>query len=149
MPPGCAPEPSGRSSKAASRRSIWTPTSAQIDEILESAGAERDDDGSIIALRTVTRDGPSRPTSGRSVPARVLQNFTNGLLTLHGQNDQLRLMRAEEQRSALDRFAGVGAVLERYRKLRDEWLIARRISLTVPTVPGNGAGGRPAEVRHC
>ena len=103
------------------------PTSAQIDEILESAGAERDDDGSIIALRTVTRDGPSRAyLGGRSVPARVLQNFTNGLLTLHGQNDQLRLMRAEEQRSAVDRFAGVGAVLERYRKLRDEWLIARR-----------------------
>ncbi|MEI7518740.1 MAG: DNA repair protein RecN, partial [Mycobacteriaceae bacterium] len=52
--------------------------------------------------------------------------FTTGLLTLHGQNDQLRLMRSDEQRGALDRFAGVAAPLERYRKLRDEWLIARR-----------------------
>lgn len=101
-------------------------TCAQSDEILESAGGDRDDDGSIIALRTVTRDGPSRAfLGGRSVPARVLQNFTNGLLTLHGQNDQLRLMRAEEQRGALDRFADVESVLERYRKLRDEWLTAR------------------------
>ena len=102
-------------------------TAAQIDEILESSGADRDDDGSIIALRTVSREGPSRAyLGGRSVPAKALSTFTNGLLTLHGQNDQLRLMRAEEQRGALDRFAEVEALLERYRKLRDEWLIARR-----------------------
>ncbi|MGB8795388.1 MAG: DNA repair protein RecN, partial [Mycobacterium sp.] len=47
-------------------------------------------------------------------------------LTLHGQNDQLRLMRPDEQRGALDRFAAVGARLERYRKLRDAWRSARR-----------------------
>jgi DNA repair protein RecN (Recombination protein N) len=100
---------------------------ARIGEILDSSGADRDDDGSIIALRTVNRDGPSRAyLGGRSVPAKSLTAFTNGLLTLHGQNDQLRLMRPDEQRAALDRFAGVGTALERYRKLRDEWLTARR-----------------------
>ena len=102
-------------------------TATQIDEILDSSGAERDDDGTVIALRTVSRDGPSRAyLGGRSVPARSLTSLTNGLLTLHGQNDQLRLMRPDEQRGALDRFAGVAVILERYRKLRDEWLIARR-----------------------
>ena len=103
------------------------PTAAQIVEILESSGADRDDDGSIIALRTVNRDGPSRAyLGGRSVPAKTLTTFTNGLLTLHGQNDQLRLMRPDEQRAALDRFAGAAPVVERYRTLRDEWLVARR-----------------------
>lgn len=98
-----------------------------IDEILDASGAERDDDGSIIALRTVSREGPSRAyLGGRSVPAKSLAALTSGLLTLHGQNDQLRLMRPEEQCAALDRFAGVEVALERYRKLRDEWLIARR-----------------------
>ncbi len=102
-------------------------TAAEINEILESSGAERDDDGSIIALRTVSKDGPSRAyLGGRSVPARTLTGFTTGLLTLHGQNDQLRLMRPDEQRAALDRFAGVAAAVERYRKLRDEWMVARR-----------------------
>ncbi|MCX6482047.1 MAG: DNA repair protein RecN [Mycobacterium sp.] len=102
-------------------------TGAAIDEILDSSGADRDDDGSVIALRSVSRDRPSRAyLGGRSVPAKTLTTFTTGLLTLHGQNDQLRLMRADEQRGALDRFAGVAAPLERYRKLRDEWLIARR-----------------------
>ncbi|MCB0940609.1 MAG: DNA repair protein RecN [Mycobacterium sp.] len=102
-------------------------TAAQVDDILDSSGADRDDDGSIIALRSVSREGPSRAyLGGRSVPAKSLTTFTNGLLTLHGQNDQLRLMRPEQQRGALDRFAGVDARLERYRKLRDEWQIARR-----------------------
>ncbi|WP_099243547.1 DNA repair protein RecN, partial [Mycobacterium sp. shizuoka-1] len=102
-------------------------TAAQIDEILDSSGAERDDDGSIIALRSVSRDGPSRAyLGGRSVPAKSLTTFTTGLLTLHGQNDQLRLMRPDEQRAALDRFAGVDAKVERYRKLRDQWQLARR-----------------------
>jgi DNA repair protein RecN (Recombination protein N) len=100
---------------------------AQIDEMLDASGAERDEDGSIIASRSVSRDGPSRAyLGGRSVPAKSLSGFTNELLTLHGQNDQLRLMRPDEQRGALDRFAAVGARLERYRKLRDAWQSARR-----------------------
>ncbi|MBO0866791.1 MAG: DNA repair protein RecN, partial [Mycobacterium sp.] len=100
---------------------------AQIDDILDASGAERDEDGSVIALRSVSRDGPSRAyLGGRSVPAKSLSGFTAQLLTLHGQNDQLRLMRADEQRAALDRFAEVGARLERYRKLRDAWQSARR-----------------------
>ncbi|MEM6107670.1 DNA repair protein RecN [Mycobacterium sp. 050272] len=100
---------------------------AQLDEMLDASGGERDEDGSVIALRSVSREGPSRAyLGGRSVPAKSLGDFTTGLLTLHGQNDQLRLMRPEEQRGALDRFAKAGTALERYRKVRDAWLTARR-----------------------
>ena len=100
---------------------------AQLDTMLDVSGAERDEDGSVIALRSVSRDGPSRAyLGGRSVPAKSLSGFTTELLTLHGQNDQLRLMRPEEQRGALDRFAAAGPACERYRKLRDAWLSARR-----------------------
>jgi DNA repair protein RecN (Recombination protein N) len=102
-------------------------TAARLDRMLDASGAERDEDGSVIALRSVSRDGPSRAyLGGRSVPAKSLSGFTAELLTLHGQNDQLRLMRPEEQRGALDRFAGARPALERYRKLRDAWLSARR-----------------------
>lgn len=100
--------------------------SGRVDEILESSGAERDDDGSVIAARSVSRDGPSRAyLGGRSVPAKSLSGFTTELLALHGQNDQLRLMRPDEQRAALDRSVDLGAQLTRYRRLRDEWLSAR------------------------
>src|SRR3954469_8742225 len=99
----------------------------RIDEILDSSGADRDDDGSVIAARSVSRDGPSRASlGGRSVPAKSLSTFTNELLALHGQNDQLRLMRPEEQRAALDRFIDIESPLKRYRRLRDDWLDARR-----------------------
>ncbi|MCK0173906.1 DNA repair protein RecN [Mycolicibacterium sp. F2034L] len=99
----------------------------RVDDILDSSGAERDDDGSVIAARSVSRDGPSRAyLGGRSVPAKTLSTFTAELLTLHGQNDQLRLMRPEEQRSAVDRFAGVDKPLQRYRAAREAWLTARR-----------------------
>jgi len=102
-------------------------TIVKLDDMLDASGAERDEDGSVIALRSVSRDGPSRAyLGGRSVPAKSLGDFTAGLLTLHGQNDQLRLMRPEEQCGALDRFAKAGPALERYSKLRDAWLSARR-----------------------
>lgn len=99
----------------------------RVEEILDSSGAERDDDGSVIAARSVSRAGPSRAfLGGRSVPAKSLSSFTAQVLTLHGQNDQLRLMRPDEQRAALDRFADVDKPLARYRSVRDEWLTARR-----------------------
>jgi DNA repair protein RecN (Recombination protein N) len=103
------------------------PVAADIAEILDSSGAVRDDDGSVIAARSVSRSGPSRAyLGGRSVPAKSLSTFTTELLTLHGQNDQLRLMRPDEQRAALDRYADVGERLDLYRKLRNDWLQARR-----------------------
>jgi DNA repair protein RecN (Recombination protein N) len=101
--------------------------SVRVDDILDSSGAERDDDGSVIAARSVSKDGPSRAyLGGRSVPAKSLSTFTTELLALHGQNDQLRLMRPDEQRGALDRFIDGDARLARYRSIRDEWLAARR-----------------------
>jgi DNA repair protein RecN (Recombination protein N) len=100
---------------------------SHVDEILESSGADRDDDGSVIATRSVSRHGPSRAyLGGRSVPAKSLSTFTTELLALHGQNDQLRLMRPEEQRGSLDRSVDIESQLKRYRRVRDDWLEARR-----------------------
>ncbi|WP_338891886.1 DNA repair protein RecN [Rhodococcus sovatensis] len=100
----------------------------EVEKVLESAGAQRDEDDSIIALRTVNADGRSRAhLGGRSVPAAILSGFTDSLLTVHGQNDQLRLLRADRQLDALDRFAGdsVSTPLKKYRAARAEWLAAR------------------------
>ncbi|MBS1696607.1 MAG: DNA repair protein RecN [Actinobacteria bacterium] len=106
---------------------VGADVAVRVDGFLDSSGAERDDDGSVIAARTVSRDGPSRAyLGGRSVPAKSLSGFTAELLTLHGQNDQLRLMRPDEQRVALDRFATVDKLVQRYRVAREAWLTARR-----------------------
>ncbi|GGK32305.1 DNA repair protein RecN [Nocardia camponoti] len=101
---------------------------AAIVDVVESAGAEFDEDGSVIALRTVNSDGRSRAhLGGRGVPAAVLSEFTSRLLTVHGQNDQLRLQRPEQQLAALDQFAGdgVAGLLRKYQVHRRAWLDAR------------------------
>ncbi|MBF6440116.1 DNA repair protein RecN [Nocardia cyriacigeorgica] len=101
---------------------------AEVAEVLEAAAAERDDDGSVIAIRTVGNDGRSRAhLGGRGVPASVLSDFTAPLLTVHGQNDQLRLQRPDQQLSALDQFAAdtVGPLLRKYQQHRRAWLDAR------------------------
>ena len=100
------------------------PSDAQVAEILDSAGAQRDDDDTVIAARSVGSDGRSRAhLGGRSVPVGVLGQFTTSLLTIHGQNDQLRLLKPEHQRDALDRFGGkpVAKVFAEYARAREAW----------------------------
>ncbi|WP_232668842.1 DNA repair protein RecN [Pseudonocardia sp. TRM90224] len=92
--------------------------------VADEVGADADDDGTLIAIRTVGADGRSRAhLGGRSVPVGVLGRLAEATLAVHGQNDQLRLLRPAEQRALLDRFAGdaVGSPLERYRAVRAEW----------------------------
>lgn len=93
-------------------------------DLAAEAGAEPDEDGSLIAMRTVGSDGRSRAhLGGRSVPVGVLGELSEHLIAVHGQNDQLRLMQPAEQRAVLDRFAGqpVAGPLAEYRALREEW----------------------------
>jgi len=98
---------------------------SELDRLAEDAGANLDEDGSLIAVRTVAADGRSRAhLGGRSVPVGVLSELTDGLIAVHGQNEALRLLRPAEQRAVLDRFAGdaVGTPLARYKRVRAEWL---------------------------
>ncbi len=98
-------------------------------KVAADAGAEPDEDGSLIAVRTVTADGRSRAhLGGRSVPNAVLSELAEQALAVHGQNDQLRLLRSGEQRAVLDRFAGepVLHVLADYQRVRAEWADAVR-----------------------
>ncbi|HMA47143.1 MAG TPA: AAA family ATPase, partial [Frankiaceae bacterium] len=77
-----------------------------VAERAREAGAELDD-GALLVGRTLTAEGRSRAhLGGRSVPAGLLGELTDGLLAVHGQSDQQRLLRPSEQRAALDRFAG-------------------------------------------
>jgi DNA repair protein RecN (Recombination protein N) len=82
------------------------------------AGAELDEDGSLVVLRTVAVEGRSRAfLGGRGVPQGVLAELADDLVTVHGQSDQARLRSPARQRQALDAFAGAdhGATLATYR----------------------------------
>ncbi|TYP81980.1 DNA repair protein RecN [Blastococcus xanthinilyticus] len=88
------------------------------------AGADPDDDGSLILARTVSAEGRSRAyLGGRSVPVGVVAELAENLLAVHGQTDQLRLSRPAEQRRALDRYAGADhlGLLDSYRTAYQRW----------------------------
>ena len=98
----------------------------EVARLAQDAGASLDEDGSLIAVRTVAADGRSRAhLGGRSVPVGVLGELTDALIAVHGQNEALRLLRPAEQRAVLDRFAGeaVAGSLAGYRRVRAEWLL--------------------------
>src|SRR5690606_14164626 len=74
--------------------------------------------------RTVTAEGRSRAhLGGRSVPVSVLADLGQEAVAVHGQSDQLRLLRPAEQRAALDRFAGAEheKLLASYREVYARW----------------------------
>ncbi|GGB96628.1 DNA repair protein RecN [Cellulomonas carbonis] len=96
---------------------VVDPASA-VAERAREAGARLDDDGTLVAVRTVAAAGRSRAfLGGRSVPQAVLAEIAEELVTVHGQSDQARLRSPRHQRQALDAFAGPEhlAVLEAYR----------------------------------
>ena len=91
---------------------------------IADAGAEPDDDGAVMLSRTVTIEGRSRAhVGGRSAPVAVLTDVGERVLAVHGQSDQLRLLRPAEQRAALDRFAGPEheKLLETFRETFTKW----------------------------
>lgn len=83
---------------------------------VEEAGGEVEDDGVVLA-RNVSAEGRSRAfVGGASVPVSSLAEVAEPLVAVHGQSDQHRLLRAQAQREALDRFGGepLAALLAAY-----------------------------------
>jgi DNA repair protein RecN (Recombination protein N) len=98
-----------------------------VAERVSDAGAEPDEDGSVLLARTVTAEGRSRAhVGGRGVPVSVLGELGEQVVAVHGQSDQLRLLRPAEQRGALDRFAGPGhdKLLAELRERYGQWRAA-------------------------
>jgi DNA repair protein RecN (Recombination protein N) len=97
---------------------------AVVHARMVDAGAEPDQDGTLLLSRTVTVEGRSRAhVGGRSVPVSVLSEVGEQVVAVHGQSDQLRLLRPAEQRGALDRFAGPEheKLLATFRETYAQW----------------------------
>ena len=92
-------------------------------DVVVSAGGRLDEGGEVIVSRTVSVGGRSKAhLGGRLVPAAALQEFSAELLTIHGQNDQLRLLAPEEQLAAVDRCdPKIAELLVGYREAFGRW----------------------------
>jgi DNA repair protein RecN (Recombination protein N) len=86
------------------------------------AGAEVDEDGELLVSRAIAVEGRSRAyLGGSAVPAGLLGELAEGVLAVHGQSDQLRLLKPAEQRAALDRFGALAERVERHREAFGTW----------------------------
>jgi DNA repair protein RecN (Recombination protein N) len=95
---------------------------------VEEAGGRIDDDVVILG-RILSAQGRSRAVAGgATVPAALLTEVTDELVAVHGQSDQHRLLRAAEQRAALDRFAGeeFSAAMALYSPAYARWRAVER-----------------------
>ena len=124
---------------------VLTPGGRAADRAVQ-AGAELDGD-LLIASRTVPAQGRSRAhLGGRSVPSAVLAEVGSGLVSVHGQADQLRLRSSAAQRAALDQLGGA----EHARRCRDYATAFRawREAAAALARWQEGAAGRAAEAER-
>jgi DNA repair protein RecN (Recombination protein N) len=92
-------------------------------ERVREAGGELDDGAELVLRRVVSAAGRSRAyAGGASAPVAVLAELAEHLVAVHGQADQLHLVRPAAQRAALDRFAGVD--LEPFTGAHARWRAA-------------------------
>ena len=122
---------------------IPTELVARLDEL----GGQVEDGNIAIISRQVNSTGRSRSfAGGASVPAAAVSEMGDALVAVHGQSDQLRLTKTEQQRLLLDRYAGesVAKPMAKYSELWDaQRTLERRIeSLT------SDAGTRAAQLER-
>lgn len=94
----------------------------ELADALDELGAE-EDEGEVLVVRRVTRDGRSRAQiGGVPVPIGTLSRLVGTAVTVHGQSDQQRLRDADAQREALDRSARaeIEPLREHHRELWTE-----------------------------
>ena len=85
---------------------VDVPAGSVLEQIVAEAGGVIED-GELLLGRVLSAQGRSRAfVGGSGVPATVLSDVSDELVAVHGQSDQHRLLRAVEQRAALDQFAG-------------------------------------------
>ena len=116
---------------------------ARLDEL----GGEVEDGNIAIISRQVNSTGRSRSFAGGvSVPAGVVSELGDELVAVHGQSDQLRLTKTDQQRQLLDRFAGetVAKPMAKYLEL---WEQRRALEKKIQALSSD-AGTRALELER-
>lgn len=120
---------------------------AELKPWLEQRGVADPEDDVLILSRQVNASGRSRAfISGLSMPAAVMAECGEQLVAIHGQSEQLRLTKPDNQRDLLDRFAGgaVQSVLSEYRSL---WQTHRELVARIEALTGDSVA-RLAELEY-
>lgn len=94
---------------------VFTDCREEVVALLDSYGISCD--GSVMLMRTLSRDGKSTvKINGRTVTQALQKELCRLLINVHGQNDNQRLMQKSAQIGILDAYAENGELLEEYAK---------------------------------
>ncbi len=114
---------------------------------LDELGGQVEDGNIAIITRQVNSTGRSRSfAGGASVPAAAVGELGDALVAVHGQSDQLRLTKTEQQRLLLDRYAGetVAKPMAKYTEL---WEAQRTLERRIKSLTSD-AGTRAAQLER-
>jgi DNA repair protein RecN (Recombination protein N) len=122
---------------------IPTDLVARLDEL----GGQVEDGNIAIISRQVNTTGRSRSfAGGASVPAAAVSELGDALVAVHGQSDQLRLTKTEQQRLLLDRYAG-DSVAKPMAKYSELWEAQRNLERRIESLTSD-AGTRAAQLER-
>jgi len=86
------------------------------------ASQDLPNDDECIIRRIIDAEKPSRTTiNGVPIPQQLIRTFSECVLSIHGQHQHQRLLKADEQRDLLDRYADNENNLSLIQKYYDEW----------------------------
>lgn len=86
----------------------------------DAPGGERE----LVLGRSLGRDGRSRAhVNGRPVTQKALRALAGLLVEVHGQNESMELLDADEQRRLLDAFGSLEPRVADYRRARAAWRV--------------------------
>ncbi|HLB56994.1 MAG TPA: DNA repair protein RecN [Coxiellaceae bacterium] len=79
-------------------------------------------DNECIIRRIIDQDKPSRTTiNGIPIPQQLVRTFSEYVLSIHGQHQHQRLLKSDDQRELLDRYANNSDLLLKIQTYYDEW----------------------------
>jgi DNA repair protein RecN (Recombination protein N) len=110
-----------RESAAMARVEGTVEVDSAVAELIDEHGGVVED-GAVLLNRQVTSQGRSRAfLGGSSVPAAVLGELSKSLVAIHGQTDQLRLLKPGVALNALDSYGG-SSIEEMRAQFREDFL---------------------------
>lgn len=102
-----------RASVSAMFRDVSAEVMATARDMLGTEDADE-----LVISREIFKDGRTNcKVNGRPVTVAMLAELAGGLVDIHGQNDNRRILAADKQLELLDSFGGLGEEFEHYREL--------------------------------
>lgn len=96
----------------------------EVSRWLEGNGLEPEEDGSLILLREIARNGRNIcRVNGRTVPLSTYRELGQILVEIHGQHENQRLLNPSHHLALLDNFGGeeVVALVQELRSIYQEY----------------------------